>query len=338
MALNKQSVVLFPIRLIQFATGVTLIAGGLGFVLLFGLQFPHSPKLDGTWLVGQVHIHQDPILSKIAPWLDVNWPSQTTSFLPLVLGIATWGLKVILDLVWQRIRKAIRRFVPAPKLVVEGHRALGIPAMDEPIGADSEHAREELIKRYQEIETKLKEGKRKQCTFLSVDVVGSTKMKEGERETDVTVSFKKYEDMMRKLFLQYGAWKQAWTPDGVMVCFLQLDLGVACAQRALLKLQKFNEDQNRLRTPFRVRCGINQGQVQIFEDSKLEKIADRVIDVAGHMQKEAAPDTVTLSAEIYDRLADKVGFMQTNREVDGYPTYEWSAESMQKATAMETTS
>jgi class 3 adenylate cyclase len=335
VAFNKQSVILFPFRLIQFAMSVILIVGGLGFVLLFGSQFPHSAKLDGTWIVAQVHNYQDPILTRVAPWADVTWPSQTTSFLPLILGLSMWGCKVVVDLLLTRVRKSIMRWVPAPRTAVAGGLGLGIPGMEDASGADSERAREELLKRYQEIESMLKSAKRKQCTFLSVDVVGSTKMKLGERETDVTVTFKAYEDMMRKLFAQYGAWKQAWTPDGVMICFLQLDLSVACAQRIILKLQKFNEDHNRLRSPFRVRCGINQGQVQIFEDSKLEKIVDRVIDVAGHMQKEGPPDAVCLSAELYNQLTDKSGFRGTGREVDGYPTFEWSVESMQKVTAEE---
>ncbi|MFY9665649.1 MAG: hypothetical protein WAK19_14495, partial [Candidatus Cybelea sp.] len=64
--------------------------------------------------------------------------------------------------------------------------------------------------------------------------------------------------------------------------------------------------------------------VVIFEDSTVEKLVERTIDVAGHMQKYAAPGTLLLSTEVYGALGDQAGFRETGREVDGYSTYEWS--------------
>lgn len=58
------------------------------------------------------------------------------------------------------------------------------------LAADSEEAREELARKYRQIEQALKEAPRKRCTFLSIDVVGSTVMKAGENEIAITVSFK----------------------------------------------------------------------------------------------------------------------------------------------------
>jgi class 3 adenylate cyclase len=135
---------------------------------------------------------------------------------------------------------------------------------------------------------------------------------------------------LRKIFArdQFDAWKQAWTPDGVMVCFLDLDLAVGAAQRIIQALKKFNQEENKLKTPFRVRCGLNVGEVPIFEDSKLEKIADHVIDVAGHMQKHGTPDTLWLASEVYEELKDKKGFRALDEvTVDGFSVYEWSPDS-----------
>jgi hypothetical protein len=51
-----------------------------------------------------------------------------------------------------------------------------------------------------------------------------------------------------------------------------------------------------------------------------------VIDLAGHMQKYAAPDTVALSKSAMNLLAPqpKEGFRPTNNKVDGLEVCQWS--------------
>ena len=130
--------------------------------------------------------------------------------------------------------------------------------------------------------------------------------------------------MIEEVFQVTGAWKEAWTPDGVMVCYLDVPHAVDACQRVLKELESFNTNRNELPRPFRLGCGLNEGDVIIFEDSKLQKVADRVIDVAGHMQKKARPNCLWTSAEVYDRLEEKRGFHPTNAQVDGFTAFEWS--------------
>jgi len=313
--------------------GLSLIAASIGLIFLFGLQFPHSGKLDTAWVIVQLHVYGDPFLSQIAPYLNSHWPAAgSISFIPLVGALAAWAVKLTLNLGFQRARRLVARMVP-----LKGKEAAPIAGLmgeeEVLLAADTEQARDQLLKRYREIEGMLKAAKHKQCTFLSIDVVGSTGMKVGERPTNIAATFQAYEEMLKKIFKQYGAWKEAWTPDGVMICFLQVDLAVAAAIRILGRLQRFNENDNKLRTPFQVRCGVNEGEVQIFEDSRLEKVADRAIDVAGHMQKLSNINTLWVGAEVYNRLADKSGFKPTDKEVDGYRVYEWSVEVAEAAAA-----
>ncbi len=337
MGFSKNTAVELPVRLVQFALGVVLIVGGLGFVVLFGLQFPHSPRIDNTWILQQIHIYQDPLIAEVASWFYARWPSSTLSFVPLGMALVSWGAKIVVDIALLRVRRVLRRLVPppAPAAAMDA-AALGLLAGDSGINADSEHAREELLKRYREIESALKSSKRKRCTFLSVDIVGSTQMKIGERDTDIGATFQAYEEMLKNIFDQYGAWKQAWTPDGVMICFLQLDLAVGAAQRILHGLKRFNEHDNRLRTPIRVRCGLNEGEVPIYEDSKLEKIADRSIDVAGHMQKQGNVDALWLGQNVLERISDSAGFHSTGQTVDGFQVFEWTADGATAAKSGET--
>jgi class 3 adenylate cyclase len=319
---SVRSAVLTLIRTIQRVVGWALILIILGFLILFGLQFPHSIRVDSLRFIIYLHHWGDPVISETGEWVGVDWPAAGVSFLPLVLAFATWLVKVGVDaaLLWlQRLLGKAKGPVTAEGPLVDLAGLGGIPA-------DSERAREALLKRYREIEDALKASKRKSCAFLSVDVVGSTQMKEGEEETAIQASFHAYEDMLNQIFQQHGAWKVAWTPDGVMVCFLQLDLAVAAGQRVLESLQKFNEAHNKLRTSFRIRSGLNYGEVAIFEDSKLERVADHVIDVAGHMQKEGNPNSLWVGEDVYTLLADKSGFRLVGGDVDEIPVYEWSLE------------
>jgi class 3 adenylate cyclase/tRNA A-37 threonylcarbamoyl transferase component Bud32 len=315
--------VLRLLRALQRLIGWALLAVAGGFVALFALQFAHAPKLDTLQLVVILHRYGDPLLTEIGSWAGIVWPAPllSWSFLPLVVALAVWGLKVGADAALQWVLDALGK-VLGPKKAEEKEDTFISQLTGRPL--DSKRSREELLKRYRELESALKSSKRKRCAFLSIDVVGSTKMKQGEEETNIAATFQAYEEMLNRIFEEHGAWKVAWTPDGVMVCFLQLDLAVAAAQAVLKELKDFNATENKLRTSFRVRSGLNEGEVAIYEDSRLEKVADHVIDVAGHMQKHGAPDTLWLGKEIYDLLGDQSGFTATGQVVDDLKVYEWS--------------
>ena len=76
-----------------------------------------------------------------------------------------------------------------------------------------------------------------------------------------------------------------------------------------------------IKTDFSVRCGVNAGFVYFNETTPLETMADRVIDVAGHMQKYADPNTVAVAQNIVEPLNDRAGCPK--RVVDGYEVYTW---------------
>jgi class 3 adenylate cyclase/tRNA A-37 threonylcarbamoyl transferase component Bud32 len=327
--------VLFPFRALRRVIGWVLLAAVGGCLVLFGLQFSHAPKLDTLWVIIQLHQYGDPALKYLGAFVGVAWPATPSySFLPLFLALAAWGLKVGSDAGFQWLLKTVGNILAGKKHEERDETLIpGLAGMR----ADSKRSREELLKRYRELESALKSSKRKRCAFLSIDVVGSTKMKEGEEETDIAATFQAYEELLKRTFEEHGAWKVAWTPDGVMVCFLQVDLAVAAGQAILKALKEFNATENRLRTSFRVRCGLNEGEVAIYEDSRLEKVADHVIDVAGHMQKQAPPNTLWLGAEIQSLLADKSGFHATGQVVDGLEVFEWSAEPRRRRAGVDGT-
>ncbi len=332
MPVTIRSALSWPLRIVRFVLDWAFIAAILSFLIIFGLQFNHSPKLDSHWVILQIKRWGYPTIAEPASWFGLVWPASagTISFLPLPFALVAWGIKMGVDALFLRTTRWLSKPLRLAHAEGRGSGLAGLPGFEHPEGeADSEQAREQLLRRYRDIEKALKAAKRKECTFLAVDVVGSTEMKVGEANTQIQASFQAYEEMLREIFDQYGAWKQAWTPDGVMVCFLDHSLAVGAGQRVLIRLKKFNESENKLRMPFRVRCGLNEGEVAIFEDSRLEKIADHVIDVAGHMQKHGRPNTLWLPAEVFDTLQDKTGFKIVDAVVDGHPVYEWVPDGSQ---------
>jgi tRNA A-37 threonylcarbamoyl transferase component Bud32 len=92
-------------------------------------------------------------------------------------------------------------------------------------------------------------------------------------------------------------------------------------------LQRFNREVKAVKTQFRVRCGINSGNVHFEKSQPMEEMSDRVIDVAGHMQKYATPDTIFIPREVLEKSKAHDGFNPGNATVDGYEVYSWKAPS-----------
>ena len=182
--------------------------------------------------------------------------------------------------------------------------------------------REQLIKEFIETKKKLDEMGR-DLAFLAIDVVDSTGMKEGEEKAIIEHDFKEYKRFVERAFASHGSLKAAWTPDGVMSCFNSIDAAVRAAREVITGLDDFNKNVKGMRSNFRVRCGVNSGFVYFDESIPLEEISDRVIDIAGHMQKNAAPNAVCVAKPAIEPLNDRIGFEPAGRMVDGYEVYEW---------------
>ena len=295
---------------VQRAVNLVLGLLILGALVLFAAELVPVSALTHSWPMVQLHRFGDPIVAGVAGWL----PPSAKRYAPLLLAVIIYVVMMISDRLFLAARRAA-----SPKL---------LPAKakpdSKPTTVESEKARAQLYKEYQQIEQALSDAKRRRCAFLSVDVVGSASIKSGESEIAVTSTFRAYENLLRRVFKATQAWKESWTPDGVMVCFLNLSDAIKAAQAILRQLPAFNERNNRLKGKFEVRCGVNEGEVVIFDDSAVEKLVEQTIDVAGHMQKNATPGTLLLSQAVYDALEDRSGFQPAGQEVDGFSTYEWS--------------
>ncbi len=319
-----RSVFLAAAALLTFVLNVIGYTLTLGYAALMFFEVAHAPRLEHTRVMMVVTHWLSPSIREASSWFGWSWPHHgNPNFMPLILAVVVFWARSFLVTVVSNVEASVRgrwRRVPTVVSVAPPPAA----AANIIRGAETEQERTALLKRYRELEDALKSSARKRCSFLAIDVVGSTQMKVGEDPTAIAATFQAYEEMVRRAFEAHGIWKSAWTPDGVMACFLDRELAVRAAQEVLVSLRAFNAGQNRLKAQFKVRCGLNEGEVVIFEDSQLEKISDRAIDVAGHLQKLADENTLQVSEEVFSALQDPKDFNATGNQVDGVETFEWT--------------
>jgi class 3 adenylate cyclase len=182
--------------------------------------------------------------------------------------------------------------------------------------------RQQLLKVFAETKKKLDTFGR-EVAFLAIDVVGSVGMKAGEDPASIQYDFEEYRKLVESIFRARGVLKTAWTPDGVMACFAHVEDACQAGKDVITSLKVFNRDVKLSKSDFTVRCGVNAGLVYFDDLTPLETISDRVIDVAGHMQKNADPNTVLVARKIIEPLRQLEEFTHTTQVVDGYEASVW---------------
>jgi class 3 adenylate cyclase len=182
--------------------------------------------------------------------------------------------------------------------------------------------RQELLKVFAETKKKLDTFGR-EVAFLAIDVVGSVAMKAGEDPAAIQYDFEEYRKLVERIFIARGVLKTAWTPDGVMACFAHVEDACQAGKDVIKSLKVFNRDVKVAKVDFAVRCGVNAGLVYFDDTTPLETISDRVIDVAGHMQKHAEPNTVLVARKIIEPLRHLEEFTHTTKVIDGYEASVW---------------
>jgi class 3 adenylate cyclase len=182
--------------------------------------------------------------------------------------------------------------------------------------------RQELLKIFAETKKKL-DTLGREVAFLSIDVVDSTAMKVREEPASVQYDFIEYRKLVENVFRARGVLKSAWTPDGVMACFSNVDEAVSAAKDVIKGLTHFNKKVKLMTRDFSVRCGVNAGFVHFDDSTPMEAMSDRVIDIAGHMQKHARPGSVAVARKVIEPLRNLEGFEPTEQVIDGYEVAEW---------------
>ncbi|PCI38324.1 MAG: hypothetical protein COB53_04970 [Elusimicrobia bacterium] len=184
--------------------------------------------------------------------------------------------------------------------------------------------REELMELLAQTKKSLDEQKRF-CAFLAMDVVNSTGMKQGEDPAIAARDFKQYKKHVMTALQEHKFLKLAWTPDGQMICFDSVEDAIRAGQAVLSGLDSFNKDIKAMKMDFRIRAGINAGRVLYDDETPMEEMSDRVIDIAGHMQKYAPADSIFISSEAVGDKGPAFNFSPDEKVVDGSKVLVWRA-------------
>lgn len=205
----------------------------------------------------------------------------------------------------------------------ERDAAAGLPPPDDPVQSAIAGAnREKLLELYTQTKRSL-ESQQQHLAFLAMDIVNSTGMKIGEDPVIAERDFRQYRLMVEGVIRDQGGLKASWTPDGVMICFPNVEAAVKAAQSVISKLEPFNRNVKTMKSDFKIRAGINAGRVMFDVTVPMDEMSSREIDIAGHMQKYAGENSIYIDKEAIQSAGRESGFIPANREIDGRQVYEW---------------
>lgn len=158
--------------------------------------------------------------------------------------------------------------------------------------AEDRHA---LLSQLLEIQTKLRQDE-KYVTFISVDLVGSTKIKTENDDLAVEFTLNEYHKFIESVVAKHGGKIHSTAGDGVTCVFDEAPAAIAAGKAMQAGLFEFNAFRNKLKDPVSMRAAIHTGNVLAPGRESTAVNFAHVIDVAAHLQKIAEPGTLAVSA------------------------------------------
>ncbi len=155
--------------------------------------------------------------------------------------------------------------------------------------------RQDLLRQLVDLQEKLKSGEQS-CTFLSVDIVGSTKMKANADPLSVEFTFNEYHGFVERTVRRYGGRVHSTAGDGVTAAFDHPTSAFGAARNIQAGLMELNAFRNKIGQPIVLRQGIHTGTVVAPDATDVTTLEfSHVIDVAAHFQKAAPPGGIAVS-------------------------------------------
>ncbi len=204
----------------------------------------------------------------------------------------------------------------ASQRIVSGNRAkLGL--------RDPAKERQDLLQQLQDIQERLKSDERF-VTFLSVDIVGSTKLKAESDPLTVEFTFGEYQKYVQAVVEKFGGKVHSTAGDGVTCVFENPQMAYVAGRSVLAGLFEFNSFRNRLAQPIEVRAGVHTGSAHIPGQALTNVNFAHVIDVAAHMQKAGDPGSLVVSQTTAQYLPGGLDGIGPERlEVQDIPAAIW---------------
>ncbi|MBI5706528.1 MAG: adenylate/guanylate cyclase domain-containing protein [Armatimonadetes bacterium] len=190
---------------------------------------------------------------------------------------------------------------------------------------DPQEERQQLLRQLVELQDKLREGEQS-MTFLSLDIVGSTKMKEYADPLSVEFTFTEYHKFCDMAARRFGGRVHSTAGDGVTCAFQHPQQAFQSARFIQAGLVELNAFRNKIGVPIVLRAGIHTGTVVAPPGQDISKINfSHVIDIAAHLQKTAPPGGVAISEDAAKMLPGGVTAVGSDQvEASGVAGRVWS--------------
>jgi pSer/pThr/pTyr-binding forkhead associated (FHA) protein len=191
---------------------------------------------------------------------------------------------------------------------------LEAPAHRAPLGVARVRTLREAMEARVDLDERIEREFLRDGSFLDVDVVDSFGMKSAEpRSERVVASFERFRAFVMRTVTQHRGDVLNCNGDEVMSFFVSADDSVAAGKAIVTGLVRFNEIENLLDRPFRVRAGIHTGRSAVDLASGIAY--SPVVDASGHLQKAAPIDGLLISEETARELSSREGLVKV--EVSG---------------------
>lgn len=159
---------------------------------------------------------------------------------------------------------------------------------------DPADERQDLLRQLVELQAKLDSGKTI-ATFLSIDVVGSTRMKEIGKPLEVEYTFTEYHNFVEMIARKHGGRVHSTAGDGVICAFDSPQQAFSAAKNMQTGIIELNAFRNKIGMPITLRAGIHSGEV-LAPGSDISAVNfAHVIDVAAHLQKACTDGGIAIS-------------------------------------------
>lgn len=199
--------------------------------------------------------------------------------------------------------------VALQKLFVSNRARLGLK--------DPVEERQELLAQLHDLRERLNEGERT-VSFLSVDIVGSTRLKQMADPLAVEFTLNEYHQFVERISRQYGGRVHSTAGDGVISAFDNPQQAFGAARNLQASMLELNTLRNKIGVPIVVRCGIHTGSVVAPDASDVTTLDfSEVIDIAAHLQKISPAGGIAVSEYSTQGLiggANAVGAERTSTE------------------------
>ncbi len=159
----------------------------------------------------------------------------------------------------------------------------------------------------------LSEGTTQVCVLV-VDAAKSAAMKATVDSLVVEFSFRAYQAWIARISQAHNGRVYTVTGDGAIVAFATCGEALYAAHEMQADVERFNKEENRLTTPFRLRIGLHLGDVA----ADIDKVEfTEVIDIAAHVEGKAPIGGIAVTETVVNQLAG-YHFDPLADDVDGY--------------------